>query len=55
MFWNANNLYGWVMSQHLPSVKFEWYATNHIEEECILPIRDHSEIEYIFEVDLQYP
>lgn len=35
MYWDANNLYDWAMSQSPLRAygKFEWYATNHVSEE----------------------
>lgn len=47
---DANNLYGWAMSQYLPISQFEW-ETNDINFN--VPI--DSNIGYILEVDLEYP
>ncbi|GBM93216.1 hypothetical protein AVEN_143159-1 [Araneus ventricosus] len=51
MYWDANNLYGWVMSQHLPTHVFSW-TPEHVD---YLNIPDDSDIGYILEVDLEYP
>ena len=53
MYWDANNLYGWAMSQKLPfkDLKFDTEVT--IEE--ILKTGDESDIGYIIECDLEYP
>ncbi|XP_069364145.1 uncharacterized protein [Maniola hyperantus] len=47
---DANNLYGWAMSQYLPTGGFEWVNT-----ETNFKVSDTSEIGYILEVDLEYP
>ena len=54
MYYDANNLYGWAMSQPLPVGKFEWclvYPTLH----QIRRWRANRKIGYILEVDLDYP
>ena len=49
---DANNLYGWAMSQPLPHSKFEWVS----EEEILEMTTDHSKIQKCtLEVDLEYP
>ena len=58
---DANNLYGWAMSQNLPTHGFKWmrnltlekvdeimYKSNHCKS-------NHGKKGYIFEVDLEYP
>ncbi|GFU15365.1 uncharacterized protein NPIL_285251 [Nephila pilipes] len=48
---DANNLYGWAMSQNLPTHDFFWtdvYAN-------FMDVPDDSDVGYIFEVDLEYP
>ena len=45
---DANNLYGWAMSQPLPYRNFKW-----IEADCVIPKR--KGIGHIYEVDLEYP
>ena len=50
MYLDANNLYGWAMSQHLPTGDFKWLED--IENIDIQTISDCSEKGYIFEVDL---
>ena len=53
MYLDANNLYGWAMSQPLPVGGFEWMPA------CQLPhwdfITDDDGIGCILEVDLEYP
>ena len=58
---DANNLYGWAMSQHLPTHGFKWMKNLTVEKiyEILDKVR-HSMANpykkgYIFEVDLEYP
>ncbi|GBN67380.1 hypothetical protein AVEN_149573-1 [Araneus ventricosus] len=51
MYWDANNLYGWAMSQNLPTHDFSWTEENV----DYLNIPDDSDVGYILEVDLEYP
>ena len=52
---DANNLYGWAMSQSLPTHGFKW--VKNITKEKVLSIleRGPSPKGYVFEVDLEYP
>ena len=58
---DANNLYGWAMSQNLPTHGFRWMS--NITKEQVMEILEkanHSMLNtgkkgYIFEVDLEYP
>ena len=58
---DANNLYGWAMSQQLPTHGFKWMS--NITKEKVMEILEkanHSMLNmgrkgYIFEVDLEYP
>jgi hypothetical protein len=57
MYLDANNLYGWAMSQPLPVGDFRWLKRQEIDE-LMLRIRDvpdDDETGYILEVDLGYP
>ena len=54
MYLDANNLYGWAMSQPLPVGNFHWcwvFLTQH----QIMKWRPNKKIGYILEVDLEYP
>ncbi|GBN66705.1 hypothetical protein AVEN_60114-1 [Araneus ventricosus] len=51
MYLDANNLYGWAMSQFLPYDGFMWGNTN-ID---VMTIPDYSDTDYILECDLEYP
>ena len=58
---DANNLYGWAMSQRLPTHGFRWIS--NITKQEVIDIVDganhsmsnHGKKGYIFEVDLEYP
>ncbi len=55
IYWDANNLYGWAMSQCLPYGDLRWLNEQQIE---VLNVKDVPEDEdegYILEVDLTYP
>ena len=53
LYADANNLYGWAMSESLPydEIKFD----RNVKLEKILSNSDDSEIGYFVEVDLRYP
>ena len=58
---DANNLYGWAMSQSLPTHRFKWMRD--LTKETVMDILEkanhsmlnHGRKGYIFEVDLEYP
>ena len=50
---DANNLYGWAMSQPLPVGEFEWIDGADMSN--IETIKEDAEYGYMFEVDLDYP
>jgi hypothetical protein len=52
---DANNLYGWAMSQALPVDAFRWLEDQEIESLNINSVSDDSEDGFILEVDLDYP
>ena len=49
---DANNLYGWAMSQPLPTGEFRWVDV-HPDE--IGELANCSDLEYLLEVDVAYP
>ena len=51
---DANNLYGWAMSQKLPTYGFKWIDVNIPSVLKLLEKKDTKQ-GYIFEVDLEYP
>ena len=52
MYLDANNLYGWAMSQYLPTGGFEWLTEKEVD---LSKYNDESEKGLILEVDLEYP
>ena len=52
---DANNLYGWAMSQYLSYSGFKWLNQKEIIDFCLNSISENSSIGYILEVDLEYP
>lgn len=52
MYYDANNLYGWAMSQPLPYGNFEWIDSKSFN---LNQINVKSDEGYILEVDLDYP
>ena len=51
---DANNLYGWAMSQYLPCSGFKWLNKKIKESDGHL-ISKNSSHGFILEVDLEYP
>ena len=52
---DANNLYGWAMSQKLPVNGFKWVKdTSKIDEKFIKDYDEDSDKGHIFEVDVKY-
>ena len=49
---DANNLYGWAMSQPLPTGGFKWISNENFD---VRDVSDESSKGYILEVDLMYP
>ena len=56
MYLDANNLYGWVMSQKLPIDSFKWIKDLwEFNEKFIKNYDENSNKGYILEVDIKYP
>ena len=55
IYLDANNLYGWAMSQKLPEKEFDWLTEQQLEEMDVTQMADDAETGYILEVDLEYP
>ena len=51
---DANNLYGWAMSQKLPVNGFKWIDSNEIDEEFTKNYNGNKKKGYILEVDVKY-
>ncbi|XP_054280488.1 uncharacterized protein LOC128998396 [Macrosteles quadrilineatus] len=52
---DANNLYGWAMSQYLPTGGFSWLNQEQIDSLEVESLPDDADVGYIFEVDVEYP
>ena len=56
MYLNANNLYGWAMSQKLPEDGFKWIKKlSEFNEDFIKNYDENNDKGYILEVDVEYP
>jgi hypothetical protein len=52
---DANNLYGWAMSQLLPIGGFRFLSDDEIAQIDFANVSDDSDIGYVVECDLEYP
>ena len=55
MYLDANNLYGWAMSQYLPTGNFKWMSDREIKQIDLGKYKKDGKKGLILEVDLQYP
>ena len=55
MYLDANNLYGWAMSQYLPTGGFKWLTEKQINKINLAQYNENSNKGLIIEVDLEYP
>ncbi|XP_068737901.1 uncharacterized protein [Montipora capricornis] len=55
MYLDANNLYGWAMSQYLPTGGFRWMTEKQIDNIDLGKYKEDSKKGLILEVDLTYP
>ena len=55
MYLDANNLYGWAMSQYLPTGGFRWMTQKQIDKINLAKYQEGSKKGLIVEVDLEYP
>ena len=56
IYLNANNSYGWAMSQKLPVNDFEWVKKLSKFNECFIKNYDENKDKgYFLEVDVEYP
>ena len=54
MYLDANNLYGWAMSQYLPTGGFRWMTEKQIDKIDLAKYKEDSKKGLILEVDLEY-
>ena len=56
MYLDANNLYGWAMSQKLPANDFKWVNNlSRFNQKFIKNYNENSDIGYFLDVDVEYP
>ena len=55
MYLDANNLYGWAMSQYLPTGNFKWMSDKEIKQIDLGKYKADGKKALILEVDLEYP
>ena len=55
MYLDANNLYGWAMSQYLPKGNFRWMTDKEISKIDLAKYKENGKKGLILEVDLEYP
>ena len=55
IYLDANNLYGWAMSQSLPTHGFHFLSEEEISALVLPDTSDDGEVGYILAVDLHYP
>ena len=55
IYLDANNLYGWAMSQYLPTGGFRWLTQKQIDMIDLTKYKEDSNKGLILEVDLEYP
>ena len=55
MYLDANNLYGWALSQYLPYGLFKWLSNEELNNIDLGKYKEDSNDGLILEVDLEYP
>ncbi len=55
MYLDANNLYGWAMSQYLPYGNFKWLDAQEISNFDVTQVSDEADTGFIVEADIEYP
>ena len=55
MYLDANNLYGWAMSQYLPTSNFRWMSDKEIKQIDLGKYKADGKKGLIIEIDLEYP
>ena len=55
MYLDANNIYGWAMSQYLPTGGFRWLTEKEINNIDLAKYKEDSKKCVILEADLEYP
>ena len=52
---HANNLYGWAMSQYLPTGGFKWLTAKEINKIDLAKYKEDSKKGLILDVNMEYP
>ena len=55
MYLDANSLYGWAMSQYLPTGNFRWMTDKEISKIDLGKYKTDGKKGLMLEVDLEYP
>ena len=55
MYLDANNLYGWAMSQYLPTGGFRWMTQKQIDKIDLAKYKEDNNKGFIAEADFEYP
>ena len=55
IYLDANNLYGWAMTEYLAYGEFKWLRKKEIDEFDLNFVKENSSVGYILDVDLEYP
>ena len=55
IYLDANNLYGWAMSQYLPTGSFKWMSDKEISKIDLAKYKEDGKKGLILEVDPEYP
>ena len=55
MYYDANNLYGWAMSESMPEKDFAWCTQQELDNLDVTRLDKDSTTGYFLEVDLDYP
>ena len=55
IYLDVNNLYGWAMSQPMPTGGFRWMLPKEYEKIEWAELKDEQTTGYFLEVDLDYP
>ena len=55
MYLDTNNLYGWAMSQYLPTGNFKWMTDKEISRIDLAKYKENGKKGLILEMDLEYP
>ena len=55
IYWDANNLFGWGMSNPLPYGEFNWLSEKETNKLDLDSVSENSSIGHFLEVDVEYP